>query len=92
MTHASTASSSADVALAYKSALGASSVPSARPRSTLDVWPIYHHRDATTLGHIIGCFLALRLKVDLQRRLDAREVDARGPTSCVPSAEFRLST
>ena len=41
-------------------------------KSTLEVRPIYHHRDETTIGHIVACFLALRLEVDLQRRLDER--------------------
>lgn len=43
-------------------------------KSTLEVRPVYHHRDDTTIGHIVGCFLALRLEVDLQRRLDERGV------------------
>jgi hypothetical protein len=41
-------------------------------KSTLEVRPIFHHRDDTTIGHIVGCFLALRLEVDLQRRLEQR--------------------
>jgi hypothetical protein len=41
-------------------------------KSTLEVRPIYHHRDDTTVGHIVASFLALRLEVDLQRRLDGR--------------------
>jgi hypothetical protein len=41
-------------------------------KSTLDVRPIFHQRDDSVLGHITGCFLALRLEVDLHRRLDAR--------------------
>jgi hypothetical protein len=48
-------------------------------KSTLDVRPVYHHRDDTTIGHIVGCFLALRLEVDLQRRLDANDVDVSWP-------------
>lgn len=40
---------------------------------------MFHHRDDTTIGHIVGCFLALRLEVDLQRRLDEREVDVAWP-------------
>ena len=40
---------------------------------------MFHHRDDTTIGHIVGSFLALRLEVDLQRRLDAREVDVSWP-------------
>lgn len=48
-------------------------------KSTLDVRPIFHHRDDTAIGHIVGCFLALRLEVDLQRRLDARQVEVSWP-------------
>jgi len=67
-----------EVALAYKS-LWRVERAFRETKSTLDVRPIYHHRDDTTLGHIVGCFLALRLEVDLQRRLDAREVDGSWP-------------
>lgn len=48
-------------------------------KSTLEVRPVYHHRDDTTVGHIVACFLALRLEVDLQRRLDERHVDVAWP-------------
>ena len=48
-------------------------------KQTLDVRPLYHHRDDTTIGHLIGCFLALRVEVDLQRRLDAAGVDCPWP-------------
>jgi hypothetical protein len=41
-------------------------------KSALEVRPIYHHRDDTSIGHIVGSFLALRLEVDLQRRLEQR--------------------
>ncbi|MCX5887915.1 MAG: transposase [Deltaproteobacteria bacterium] len=43
-------------------------------KSTLEVRPIYHQRDDTSIGHIAASFLALRLEVDLQQRLDDREV------------------
>ncbi len=43
-------------------------------KSTLEVRPIFHQRDDTTVGHIVPCFLALRLEVDLQRRLEAKKV------------------
>jgi len=43
------------------------------------VRPIFHHRDDTSTGHIVACFLALRLEVDLQRRLDERQVDVSWP-------------
>jgi Transposase DDE domain len=45
-------------------------------KSTLEVRPIYHHRDDTSLGHIVASFLALRLEVDLQRRLEEKEIKA----------------
>jgi hypothetical protein len=48
-------------------------------KSTLAVRPIYHHRDDTSIGHIVASFLALRLEVDLQRRLDARGVNLSWP-------------
>jgi hypothetical protein len=48
-------------------------------KSTLEVRPIFHHQDTTTIGHIVGCFLALRLEVDLQQRLDQRGVEASWP-------------
>jgi transposase len=48
-------------------------------KATLEVRPIYHHRDDTSIGHIVACFLALRLEVDLQRRLDEREVAVSWP-------------
>lgn len=41
-------------------------------KSTLEVRPIYHHNDDTSIGHIVASFLALRLEVDLQRRLEER--------------------
>ena len=31
------------------------------------------------IGHIVGCFLALRLEVDLQRRLDDQRLTASWP-------------
>src|SRR5919106_132243 len=48
-------------------------------KSTLDVRPIFHQRDDSVIGHIVGCFLALRLEVDLQRRLDAKGLAAPWP-------------
>ncbi len=48
-------------------------------KSTLEVRSVYHHRDDTTVGHIVGCFLALRLEVDLQCRLEERHVAAPWP-------------
>lgn len=48
-------------------------------KSTLAVRPIYHHRDDTSIGHIVASFLALRLEVHLQRLLDERQVDVSWP-------------
>jgi len=48
-------------------------------KSTLQVRPIFHHRDDTSIGHIVASFLALRLEVDLQRRLDERGVTTSWP-------------
>ena len=41
-------------------------------KSALDVRPIFHQRDDSVIGPITGGFLALRLEVDLPRRLDAK--------------------
>jgi transposase len=49
-------------------------------KTTLEVRPIFHHRDDTSIGHIVASFLALRLEVDLQRRLDERKIDISWPT------------
>jgi len=49
-------------------------------KSTLEARPIFHHRDDTSIGHIVAGFLALRLEMDLQRRLDAHGVDVSWPT------------
>jgi transposase len=48
-------------------------------KSTLEVRPIYHHRDDTSIGHIVASFLALRLEVDLQKRLDEKQVEVSWP-------------
>lgn len=48
-------------------------------KSTLQVRPIYHHRDDTSIGHIVASFLALRLEVELQRRLDEAGVERSWP-------------
>lgn len=68
----------AEVARAYKS-LWRVERAFRETKSTLEVRPIFHHRDDTTIGHIVACFLALRLEVDLQRRLDDRSVDVAWP-------------
>jgi hypothetical protein len=67
-----------DVALAYKS-LWRVERAFRETKSTLEVRPVFHHRDDTTIGHIVGCFLALRLEVDLQRRLDEHAIDVSWP-------------
>lgn len=43
-------------------------------KSTLEVRPIYHQNDDACIGHLVAGFLALRLEVDLQGRLDAAGV------------------
>jgi hypothetical protein len=48
-------------------------------KTTLEVRPIYHRRDDTSIGHIVASFLALRLEVDLQRRLDEKGVSVSWP-------------
>ena len=48
-------------------------------KSTLEVRPIDHHRDDTSMGHIVASFLALRLEVDLQRRLEERGAEVSWP-------------
>jgi transposase len=48
-------------------------------KSTLEVCPIYHQCHHMAIGHIAASFLALRLEVDLQRRLDEREVEVSWP-------------
>jgi hypothetical protein len=50
-----------------------------KEKSTLEVRPIYHHRDETSIGHIVASFLALRLEVDLQARLEKRGIKASWP-------------
>ena len=49
-------------------------------KSAIEVRPVFHHRDHTTIGHIVAGFLALRLEVDLQRRMDERQVEVSWPT------------
>lgn len=67
-----------EVAIAYK---GLWRVERAfrEQKSTLDVRPVFHKRDDTTIGHIVGCFLALRLEVALQHKLDQAGVDRSWP-------------
>jgi hypothetical protein len=67
-----------EVATAYKS-LWRVERAFRETKHTLEVRPVFHHRDDTTIGHITASFLALRLEVDLQRRLDARGVEGSWP-------------
>lgn len=48
-------------------------------KSTLEVRPIFHHRDDTSIGHIVAGFLALRLEVDMQRRMEEKEMEVSWP-------------
>jgi hypothetical protein len=84
----STELSAAEVALAYKS-LWRVERAFRETKDTLDVRPLFHHRDDTTVGHIVGCFLALRLEVDLQRRLDAAGVECSWPDLMRDLAEVK---
>ncbi len=84
----STALPAAEVARAYKS-LWRVERTFHEEKSTLEVRPIFHHRDDTSIGHIVACFLALRLEVDLQRRLDQRQADVSWPDLMRDLAELR---
>jgi transposase len=44
-------------------------------KSTLEVCPIYHQCHHMAIGHIAASLPALRLEVDLQRRLDERKAE-----------------
>lgn len=46
-----------------------------KEKSTFKIRPIYHQRDDTSIGHIAASFLALRLEVDLQSRLDEKGIE-----------------
>jgi Transposase DDE domain len=83
-----TALDPADVARTYKS-LWRVERTFRETKSTLEVRPVFHHRDDTTIGHIVGCFLALRLEVDLQRRLDDRGIDVAWPDLMRDLAEVK---
>lgn len=84
----STPLSAEEVARAYKS-LWRVERAFRETKSTFEVRPIFHHRDDTSIGHIVACFLALRLEVDLQRRLDQRPVDVAWPDLMRDLAEVR---
>jgi hypothetical protein len=49
-------------------------------KSTLELRPLFHHNDDSRIGHIVASFLALRLEVDLQRRLDEKNINVSWPT------------
>jgi hypothetical protein len=61
-------------------------------KSTLNVRSIYHQRDETCAGHIVVSFLALRLEVDLRRRLVERCSRSLGRSSCATWLSCRPST
>jgi hypothetical protein len=67
-----------EVALTYKS-LWRVERTFREQKSTLEVRPIYHRCPHMAIGHIAAAFLALRLEVDLQRRLDERKVEVSWP-------------
>jgi transposase len=48
-------------------------------KSTLEIRPFYHHQDNTRIGHIVASFLALRLEVDLQRRMEEKGTNIAWP-------------
>ncbi|MEW5993345.1 MAG: IS1634 family transposase [Candidatus Zixiibacteriota bacterium] len=73
-----TALSAEEVAATYKSLWRVERV-FRQEKSTLEIRPIYHHRDDTSMGHIVASFLALRLELDLQRRLEQEGVDVSWP-------------
>ena len=50
-----------------------------KEKSTFRIRPIYHQRDDTSIGHIAASFLALRLEVDLQSRLDEKGIETSWP-------------
>lgn len=78
----------ADVAHAYKS-LWRVERAFRETKATLEVRPLFHHCDATRMGHIMACFLALRLEVDLQHRLDEKQVEASWPDVMRDLSEVR---
>jgi hypothetical protein len=67
-----------EVALTYKS-LWRVERTFREQKSTLEVRPIYHHCPYTSIGHIAASFLALRLEVDLRRRLDEHKATVSWP-------------
>lgn len=68
-----------EVAKAYKSLWRVERI-FRQEKSTLQVRPIFHHLDDTSIGHIVASVLALRLEIDLERRLEERECGVSWPT------------
>lgn len=68
----------AEVALTYKS-LWRVERTFREQKSTLEIRPLYHQCPYTSIGHIAASFLALRLEVDLSRRLDERNIQVSWP-------------
>ena len=48
-------------------------------KSTLEMRPLFHHCDEARIGHIVGSFLALRLEVDIQKRIEEKGCDVPWP-------------
>jgi len=68
-----------EVALAYKELWRVERI-FREGKSTLEVHPLFHHRGETSIGHIVASFLAMRLEVDLQIRLEERGINISWPT------------
>jgi hypothetical protein len=77
-----------DVATTYKS-LWRVERTFREEKCTLAVRPLYHHNDETSIGHIVASFLALRLEVHLQRRLEEAGVDVSWPELMGDLAQVR---
>jgi len=60
-----------------------------KEKSASEVRPIYHHRDETGIGHIVASFLALRLEVNLQARLDKKGIKTSRPIAVNPIDWYR---
>ncbi|MDD3579703.1 MAG: hypothetical protein PHW74_01635 [Desulfobacca sp.] len=69
----------ADEAAQTNKSLGRAERTFREQKSTLKVRPSYHQQDDTCIGHMVASFLALRLEVDLQQRLEEREIKVSWP-------------
>jgi Transposase DDE domain len=76
--HTNTKLAAAEVAQTYKS-LWRVERTFREEKSTLEVRPIYHKRDDTSIGHIVASFLALRLEVDLCMQLERKGIESSWP-------------